>query len=371
MSVSVEEVTRPEQLREFIRLPWRIYRNDPNWVPPLLIEQKERFDPRRNPFYLHAKVRLFLAREGDRPVGRIAAIVNHNHNRFYNDRVGFFGFFEVMENYEAARLLLDRAKQSLAADGMEVIRGPMNFSTNEECGLLITGYDTPPYIMMTHNPPYYAPFLERYGFAKAKDLLAFQMKQIEITERAHKMAEWLEKKSSVRIRPFNLADFKAEIQRTKTVVNAAWEANWGFVPVTDEEFDHMAKQLRTIAQPDLVFLAEDGDKPVGFSLTLPNFNQVLARLNGRLFPFGLFKLLWFRRKITQVRVVLMGVTKDYRRHGLEWRFCYRTWSTMGKFGMTEGEMSWILEDNIPILRTIEAVGGKCHKIYRVYDCAIR
>jgi len=371
MSLSIIVVTRPRELSEFIRLPWRIYENNPNWVPPLLMEQRERFDCRRNPFYLHAKVQLFLARQSDIPVGRIAAIVNHNHNRFHNDRVGFFGFFEVVENYEVAHLLLDTAKQSLAADGMEIMRGPMNFSTNEECGLLISAYDAPPYVMMAYNPPYYAEFLERYGFVKAKDLLAFQMPLSDYTERVRKMVEHLEQRSAIRIRPFNLADFDAEVGRLKKAYNSAWEANWGFVPMTDEEFDHLAKQLRKVADPNLLLIAEDGDKPVGFALALPDFNQVLARLNGRLLPLGIFKLLWHQRRISRARVILLGVVKEYRRLGVDIRFCHRLRENALRRGITKAEMSWVLEDNTVMIRVIEAIGGKRYKTYRVYDYRIQ
>ncbi|MBM3334649.1 N-acetyltransferase [Candidatus Sumerlaeota bacterium] len=348
-------------------MPWRIYRSGPNWVPPLLIEEKERFNPRRNPFYRHARVCLFLARNGREAVGRIAAIVNHAHNRFYNDRVGFFGFFEVVENYEAASLLLDAARQWLAAEGMEVMRGPMNFSTNEECGLLISGYDRPPCIMMPYNPPYYVSFLERYGLAKAKDLLAFHFLTSEFTQRVRKMAAWAEKRSTVRIRPINLADFDEEVERVKQVYNSAWEANWGFVPMSDEELDHMARRLRRVADPNMILFAEDEGRPVGFALTLPDFNQVLIHLNGRLFPFGLIKALWYQRKITCARVILLGILKEYRQHGIDIRFQEKTCEAGVRRGITEAEMSWVLEDNTRMTHGIKYVGGKVYKTYRVYD----
>jgi hypothetical protein len=371
MGLSVEEVVQPKQRKEFIRLPWRIYRGDACWVPPLLIAEKERFDPRRNPFYQHSKVRLFLARDKGAPVGRIAAIVNHNHNRFHNDRVGFFGFFEAVEDYDVARLLFDTVRQSLAADGMDVMRGPTNFSINEECGLLVSAFDRPPFILMAYHPPYYADYLERYGFVKAKDLLAFQMPVSAFTDRVRAMVERMDQKSRITIRSANFAEFEAEVQRVKTIYNAAWEVNWGFVPITDEEFDHMAKDLKVIADPNLVLLAEDRGRPVGFALALPNFNQVLARLNGRLLPFGILKALWYRRKITQARVVLLGVLNEYRRLGIDIRFCHRLGRNALRRGITEAEMSWVLEDNTPMIRACEEIGGELSKTYRLYDCPIQ
>jgi hypothetical protein len=369
--VVIQPVISRGQRRAFIKLPWRIYRDDPHWVPPLISQLKETLDPHKNPFYDHADVQLFLADRGDIPVGRIAAVVNHAHNEFHDERTGFFGFFECVNDEQVSAKLLDAAREWLRQRGMTILRGPANFSSNDEWGLLVQGFDISPVLMMPYNPPYYPELLERCGLAKTKDLYAYRMRIEEgLPDRLRRMASRIEQRESLTIRPIEMKDFDNELKRIKAIYNNAWSKNWGFVPMTDAEFDHLAKQLKPLVVPELVLLAEVKGRPAGFSLTLPDYNQALKHLNGRLFPFGIFKLLWYSRKIDHPRILVMGVTHEYQRRGIDTVFYVRTWDAGKKRGYTWGEMSWILEDNEMMKRAMELMGGKVYKTYRIYEMSI-
>jgi|YNPBryantNP2012_1023418.scaffolds.fasta_scaffold14806_2 hypothetical protein len=365
--IVVEEVRSRGEREAFLRLPWAVYRGDPLWVPPLLMERKAFINPRKNPFFQHAEIAFFLARNEGRPVARVAAIVNHNHNSFHNERVGFFGLFECVEDYDAAKGVLDRAAAWLRERGMEVMRGPASFSTNEEVGLLVDGFDESPMILMPYNPRYYAEFMERYGFRKARDLYAYIRTAEDMPQRLYRIVEKAKERGKFRLRKLDFKDLKGEILRFKEVYNAAWEKNWGFVPMTDAEIDHMASELKQILDPDLVFFAEVNGRIVGFSLTLPDINQALKRVNGRLFPLGLFKLLYYSRKIDQVRVLILGVVEGYRKMGIDAALYLETFKEGVRKGMKRGEFSWILEDNQAMIGPLEAIGARRYKTYRVYD----
>jgi GNAT superfamily N-acetyltransferase len=369
--VRVRPVTAGGLRRTFIRLPWRIYRDDPHWVPPLIGQMKETFHPRKNPFYDHAEVQLFLADRGDRPVGRIAAVVNHVHNEFHDEQTGFFGFFECVNDQEVAGKLLDAARDWLRERGMKILRGPANFSSNDEWGLLVQGFDMSPVLMMPYNPPYYPELLECYGLAKVKDLYAYRMLIEEgLPDRLRRMAAKIEQKEGLTIRPIDMKNFDDELKRIKAIYNNAWSKNWGFVPMTEAEFDHLAKQLKPLVVPELVLFAEVDGQPAGFSLTLPDYNQALIHLNGRLFPFGILKLLWHSRRIDHPRILVMGVVHEYQRRGIDAVFYIRTWDEGKKRGYTWGEMSWILEDNEMMKRAMEMMGGRIYKTYRIYEMKI-
>jgi hypothetical protein len=369
--VQIQPVTSRGQLRTFIRLPWKIYRDDPHWVPPLIRQLKETFDSRKNPFYDHANVRLFLAQRGDRTVGRVAAVTNHAHNQFHEERTGFFGFFECVNDEVVAQKLLDAARDWLREQGLDTLRGPANFSSNDEWGMLIQGFDSSPVLMMPYNPPYYPELMEPFGLAKAKDLYAYRIsKEGGIPERLRRMAAKIEQKEGLTIRPIDMKDFANELNRIKEVYNNAWSKNWGFVPMTDAEFDHLAKQLKPLIIPELVLMAEVNGQPAGFSLTLPDYNQALKKVNGRLFPFGLFKLLWYSRKIDAARIMVMGVVHKYQKRGIDAIFYINTYDAGTARGYTWGEMSWVLEDNEMMNRAIEMLGGKIYKTYRIYEMEI-
>lgn len=377
MGIRVEPVASARDLDEFVKLPWRLYRDDPCWVPPLIREQKKLFDRQHHPFYAHGDVQPFLARDGQgRVVGRIAAIENQLHQQVHGDRVGFFGFYESENTPEVAAALLHAAECWLADRGLDVIRGPMNFSTNDEIGFLLDGFDTPPYLLMPHTHRYYLDLMERCGFYKVKDLYAYVVTE-EILEAAkselerwRRLAEQLKVKRKVVVRPARMDRFDEEVARLKEVYNQSWVANWGFVPFTDAEIDQMAKDFRDIVLPDLVLFAELEGRPIGVMLTLPDFNQVLKRMNGRLFPFGIFQFLWYRRKINRVRTLALGIVPEWRKRGIAPLLIVETMDRGLKMGYREAELSWVLEDNALMNNSIQSLGFVIHKRYRIFEKGI-
>jgi GNAT superfamily N-acetyltransferase len=358
-------------LQEFIKFPWQVYKNDSHWVPPLLVERKEFFDKNKNPFFHHADVVFYLAKRNGKTVGRIAGIVNYKHIETHQEKVGFFGCFECVQDYAVAKLLLDTVREWLKSKGMKIMRGPANFSSNEEWGLLMEGFDSPPTIMMTYNPPYYLKFMESYGMFKAKDLYAYYIDKNRLPpERVNRMAELIKKRENITIRTINMKDFQGEVDKIKQIYNLAWSKNWGFVPMTDEEFNHLAKSLKQVIDPHLVFIAEVDGKPAGFALALPDVNQALIRLNGRLFPFGILKLLWhtkIKNKINGVRIITMGVVHEFQKRGIDTVFYVEIFNVGVKRGYTWAEMSWVLEDNVLMNRVLEVLGATLYKKYRLYE----
>lgn len=332
----------------------------------------EFLDKRKNPFFKHSEADYFLAEKNGQPVGRIAAAKYTRHLETYHDNTGFFGFFECVNDQEVANALLDRAARWLADRDLTRMRGPMNLTINDECGLLVDGFHLPPVVMMTYNPPYYENLLTEYGFEKVQDLYAYRTVAPDpIPERLTRASRLIEKKHHVQIRNINMKDFGAEVDRIHQIHLEAWAENWGAVPLTRGEVRKIAKDLKLIIDPDLVFIVEANSKPVGVMVTVPDVNQALKYANGRLFPLGLFKILWHRRHIDAVRVFIMGVLKEYRRQGLDAAMYYKTLEAGLKKGYRWGELSWILESNIPMRRVLERVGSEIYKTYRIYDKAIR
>lgn len=368
-AVEVRPVRGPGELNRFIRFPWRIYAGDPAWVPPLIADMKMVLDRQKHPFHRHAEVEYFLAWRGGEPVGRIAAAINHLHNEFHEERTGVFGFFETVADEAVAEALLKAAEDWLRDRGMDRIRGPFSFSTNEEAplGLLVEGFETPPMVMMGHAPSYYARLIEASGYVKEKDLLAYYIDDQKPPERLVRGVERLQRAEGIRVRPLSMSRFRDEVRIIKEIYNSAWERNWGFVPMTDEEFAHLAKQLRPIVDPNLCLIAEVDGEPVGFALALPDFNQVLRRLNGRLFPVGLLKLLWYRRKIDGLRVLTLGLKPGYRRKGLDAMMYLRIFEAGTRAGYVRAECSWILEDNWEMRRGLERLGARVYKTYRIFE----
>lgn len=372
--LKIESPQTKAELMEFIKLPWQIYRNDAHWVPPLIVERKGFLDREENPFFKHADVVLYLARRNGQTVGRIAGIVNHNHVEYHQEKAGFFGLFECVKDQEVARALLDEVREWLKSKGMEIMRGPANFSSNEDWGFLLEGFDSRPVIMMPYNPPYYLELVKSYGLIKAKDLYAYFIDEtLPTPPRVVRMAENIKRKEEITVRSLDLKRFDQEVQGIKQMYNSAWSKNWGFIPMTDEEFDHLAKSLKQIVDPHMVFIAEVDGKPAGFSLALPDFNQVLARLNGRLFPIGIIKLLWhakIKRKIDGVRIITMGVVPEFQKRGIDTVFYLETYNVGVKRGYRWAEMSWILEDNTLMNRMLKLLGAKLYKKYRVCEMTI-
>lgn len=372
--VSIRPVESRRDLETFLRLPWSIYDGRyPHWVPPLLSEERKRLDPRRHPFFEHGAAAYFLALRSGQAVGRIAAIENRAHNEFHGDRVGFFGFFESADDPAVARALVETAAEWCRARGLGVLRGPANFSSNESCGLLIHGFDDPPAVLMPYNPPYYARLLEPLGFVKAKDLLAYRVtRETFPLERLSAAVNRVLSRvgERVRVRTLDMKRFDDEVLLVRDIYNAAWERNWGFVPMTEAEIRHLARELKPVIEPDLVFIGYVDGEPAGFALALPDVNQAIRHARGRLWPLGLVKILWHMRKIRRIRIITLGLKPEHRRTGLDGLFYRQIFLNGAAKGYTTAESSWILEDNLPIRQALEKIGFEVSKTYRLYDLAI-
>jgi hypothetical protein len=370
-TIEVVEVETSSQLDEFIEYPYRLYRDCKQYVFPLKIERKEFFDQEHNPFYKTAKVRLFLAMRDGRVCGRIATCVNYTHNDFHHEKTGFFGFFDTPDDYEVASRLLKVAMITLKKEGMEKMRGPMNFSTNHEIGFLVEGFDLPPTVMMPYNYPYQTRLAEKFGLKKVMDLLGFLItKETPIPERIEKVVDRIERRSGITVRSLNEKDFEGDVQRMLTVYNQAWAHNWGFVPMDEAEFFQTVKNMKQIYDPKLVFIAEHQGKPVAFSVALPDINQALIHLKGRLLPFGLLKLLWhtkISKKVTGVRMITMGVIPEFHKRGVDMMFFVNTHKKGIERGYKWAELSWILETNELMCRAAEDMGAKPYKKYRIME----
>lgn len=364
-------VTTRKDWTRFVKFPYRHYRNDPNWVPPLLLDQKELLDFNKHPFWKHAEGQYFLAEKNGTLVGRIAALIDRKHLEFHNEQIGFFGFFESINDTQVAFALLDAAKGWLKERNMPRMRGPLNPSQNEECGLLIDAFDSPPLIMMTYNPPYYVDLIESYGLKKAMDLYAYEVDGThDPPEKLVRVAEEVRKKHNLTVRPINMKQYKKDTEKVWEVYNQAWSKNWGFVPFTREEFEHLAKNMKSAIVPEIALIAEMEGKPVGFGITLPDVNQALIKLTGRLLPFGIFKLLYHMKKINRVRIIILGVIHEHQRKGIDAILFLDTWKNAVKNGYTHGEMSWILETNKMMNRAARMLTGKIYKTYRLYEMKV-
>ncbi|HDQ00205.1 MAG TPA: N-acetyltransferase [bacterium] len=367
--IEIFHATSKQDLKKLVKFPWKIYQHDPCWVPPLIRQQLDNVNKNKHPFFEHSEVDFFLATRNNKLVGTVAAILNNRHNQFHQENVGFFGFFETINDYQVAEKLLDTAMEWGKQKNLHAIRGPENYSQNEICGLLVDGFNYPPVILMGHNPPYYQTFIEQYGFVKAMDLWAYYLdaETMKMSDRVIKVVNRIKQRSQFTFRKINKKDIKNEIERVKQIYNKAWEMNWGFVPLTDHEIDHIAKELVQIIDEDVVYFAELNGKPVGFSLSCPDINQALIKINGRLFPFGLFKLLYHIRKINRLRVIIMGVLPEYRNHGIDLVFYVDTYQNGIKKGYNWGEFSWILENNDAMNTALQNIGAKIYKTYRIYE----
>jgi hypothetical protein len=372
MSVTVTPVSGRRDLDAFIKLPFRLYRDNPNWVPPLLYLERKRFSPKTNPFLQHADAQLFLARRNGQVVGRISAQVDHEHNRFHEERTGFFGFFESVDDSEAAQALLETAEGWLRGQGMEAIRGPLSFSINQEVGLLVEGFDMPPMIMMAYSRPYYGRLIEGAGFHKATDLYAWRYDTETVPPKARRAVEELRQRPEITIRSCDIRRFDEEIATLLDVFNSTWSENWGFVPVTPAEARHFAVDLRQIADMNLIIIVEVAGQPAGVALAAPNINEAIHDLNGHLFPFGWAKLLW-RLKVRGLktgRLMIFGVKKEYRTRrylAMAYLLCDEVYRAARDGGYRWAEFSWTLEDNTAVSTMIRNVGCHLYKTYRIYE----
>jgi len=344
-------------------------------VPPLLRLQDELFSPKKNAFFQHADVQLFLARRGAVVVGRVSAHIDHEHNRYHDERTGFFGFFEAENNPAVAGLLLGSAESWLGERGMERVRGPMNFSINGEIGFLVEGFDSPPVVLMTYTPEYYLGLVEACGYAKAKDLYAWRWTTQRVPDGPARMVAELRSRPEVRVRRVDMKRFAAEVRTILDLYNDSFRANWGFVPATEAEAEQMARDLKLIVDTRVMPFVEVDGEPVGVALAVPNLNEAIRDLNGRLFPFGFLKLLWRLkvRRPTSGRLVILGVRKEYRTRryaGLAYLLCDEIRRGAVESGFEWAEFSWTLEDNNLINNLIEKIGAERYKTYRLYEKAL-
>lgn len=364
--VDVIEVSSKKDLDDFITLPSIIYSQDPLYVPPLIKEMKELFSL-KNPFFLHATARYFIARKNGKHAGRIIAVINKRHNEFHKENTGFFSFFESINDQGIASSLLDTVARILKQEGMNILRGPMNFSTNEECGVLIEGFNQPPLLMTPYNPPYYRDLMEGAGMNKAKDLYAYIYAVPEnLPEKILRVASIAEKRG-IHVRPINKKKFQEEMLIFKDVYTSAWEKNWGFIPPTNEEIIVMGNRLKTIVVPDLTLIAEKNNEPVGFMGLLPDFFSVLKHMNGKVNPITIAKALYYSRKIKDLRLLLLGIKAEYRNKGVDALIFREGFKGVRKGGYRRVEFSWILEDNIAVQRIVEMFGATLYKKYRIYE----
>lgn len=356
--------------KDFIQVPWNLYGGLPHWVPPLRLGLAELFDP-KHPFFKTSKMKAWVAYDqAHRPVARIVAIHNPVSQNFHQNKTGFFGFFECPEDQELANQLLKLASHYLKNNECDRIQGPVNPSTNYECGLLVKGFDDPAQIMMTYNPPYYKNLLENFGLEKAMDLLAYNYPmQYKLPEVILKIAERTKSKEKITYRCVDKSRWDQEVELMLSIYNDAWEKNWGFIPMTEEEFKNMANELKMVADPELILFAEVEGKPVAFIVCLPDFNQIFHNIpNGKLLPTGLFKLLFGKKKINRVRAITMGVKKDYRRLGLETLLYVEVKKAIAaKKRFDHVEMSWILEDNLNMNKPLIKMGATAYKTYRIFE----
>jgi GNAT superfamily N-acetyltransferase len=370
MGLDVRPVASKRDLTTFIKLPWRLYRNEPNWVPPLVFERRQFLDRRRNPWFEHGEAQYFLAWRDGRAVGRITAQVDRHFNAFQGNEWGLFGFFECEDDPEAAAALLDAAEAWLRARGRDRMVGPMDFTMNDECGLLVEGHERPPIILTPWTHRHYPALLEGAGMAKAMDTLMWELR-IQGRDRVHpaiwRMAEAVGSKHGITVRPMRKKDIEAEIDRFLEVYNAAWERNWGFSPLTEAEVRHYAKTLKPLLDENWAFIAEKDGETVGAALSIPDYNQVLKHMRGRLLPFGWLTFLRRRKAIDRVRVFALGVKREWQHTGVAARFYQLHFDSAERTPQTYGEMGWILETNTSMNRAMEGMGGRVVRRYRLYE----
>ena len=367
--IQIKTVNPKKDIKLFIDFPHELYKDNPNYVPELFIAQRDLLT--KHPFLKNAEFVLFLAYQDNKIVGRIAAILNNNHNAFNHSNEGFFGFFDVIDDLEVAKALFDEAEKWLKTKKVDTIVGPVNPNTNETCALLIKGFDTPPVAMMPYNFPYYQTLIESLGYHKQTDLLAYIIETKDFDDKPIRLMESFEKRlngKGITIRKVNLKDFDNEVENLRKVYNAAWDKNLGFVPMTDEEFRYMAKDLKLVIDTDFCLVAEKDGHPVAFSLCIPDINQVQIKVKrGRLLPTGILKLLFGRKKINTVRVVALGVTEPFRKMGIEAIFYGNIIKTGIKKGYKQAEASWILEDNLMMNKAMQNIHGRAYKTYRIFE----
>lgn len=367
--IKITEAKIKSDLNIFIKFPLSLYKNDGFYIPQLTMDMKTHFG-KKNPFLKQADVKFFLALKDGKVAGRIASIINPDHIKIHDEKAGFFGFFECINDRAVSDALLNKVCDELKSQGMEIMRGPMNFSTNEECGFLIEGFDVSPMLMMPYNPPYYNDLMADFGMLKSKDLHAYIYDtQEELPEKVLRVAALAERKG-ITVRPIDKRNFMADMKIFQDVYNSAWRNNWGFIPLADDEVLYSSKRLKPIAVPELTLIAEKNGEPVGFLGLIPDYNFVLRKMKGRLNPVTILKALYYSKKITDLRLLLYGIKPEYRNRGVDALLFKEGHKNIIKGGYKRIEFSWILEDNIQVIRICEMFSARLYKRYRIYEMAI-
>ncbi|MFP8487789.1 GNAT family N-acetyltransferase [Gracilimonas sp. Q87] len=369
-SSGVTVVSTTNERKRFLEFIYRFYQDAEHWVPPLRMDQKKLINTDKNPFFHNAEIELFIAEKDGEDVGRIAAIIDHRFNEFHNSKTGHFGFFECIDDQHTANLMFRVASDWLRDRGMNKVIGPASPSMMDTIGVLIDGFDKDPYVLMPYNYDYYDELIKSAGFEKEMDLYAYIVDTETVSmDRINRAMNIVKHRlPDIKIRPIDLKNLRSEIKIIRDIFNQAWEKNWGFIPLSEAEFDAIAKDLKLIIDTDFAHIAEMNGRPVGFSIGIPNINEILKTMNGNLFPFGIFKLLWNKRKLNTLRTALMGVVPEHQGKGIDALLHHRSIQNGLKGeNKTESEMSWVLESNPEMIRVAERIGGKLDKTYRMYS----
>ena len=368
MVFSVKKVKTPAEKQLFIRMPWKVYDKSSLWVPPLISERIKFLNPAVNPFFKKCEVDLFLViSESKEVVGRIALIINHVHNKKFSEKIGFFGMFETIDNREVSGSLFNMSTVWCREKNLNKLVGPISLSTNHECGLLVDGFDSPPVIGIPYNPPYYSDIFDDLKFNKAKDLVSLRLDITQVPEYLELAMSRLNRKQRFSVRPIRLNRCDEEIDLIWDIYNDAWIDNWGFVPMSKEEFRYAACEMKRFIEPEYCFISEVGGEPAGFSITLPDINEILKTINGRLFPLGWANFLWNKNNIKVYRVIALGVKKKYRRLGIDAALYYETYNRFLKNKIKWCDISWVLEDNKSMIAPMLRLGGIIYKRHRIYE----
>jgi GNAT superfamily N-acetyltransferase len=372
--IVIKKIETGAELNQFINFPHELYKEDPIYVPMLQMAARELLSKKKNPFFLHSEADNFIAYKNGKVVGRISAVRNNNYNKFHGSNVGFWGFYDVIDDFDVSKALFDTVVEWNKKHGFESIIGPVNYTTNDSAAVLVDGFNLPPMIEMTYNKPYYAEHIEKYGFKNEMDLNAFMITRTKVSERTLRLSDLISQrlnKRGITIRCINMKDFTNEVKKIKDVYNKAWEKNWGFVPATDEEFDVLAKNFKTIINPAMVLIAEHEGKFVGFSMAAPNVHEITINFkNGKLFPFNVFKLLMKKNKTRYFRIITLGVIEKYRRSGIAEAFYSYYINFAEEKNYIGAEASWILANNAEMNNGIERLNGEKYKTYRIYSIMI-
>jgi len=371
-NISVKKVSTKSELNNFIKFPWKIYKGNPYWVPPLLMEQKVLLNKEKNPFFKAAEADYFLAYRNNEIVGRIAAIKNDIHLKYHNDESGQFGFFESIDDQEVANALFDTARSWMKEKGLKYVKGPANPSSNDIYGMLIEGFDDSPRLLMPYNPEYYLKLCENYGMRKGKDLYAWKIvnERLMESEKLRRGQELVRKRYNLKISQLDMKNFAKELEKFKYVYNKAWAPNWGFVPMTGEQIDAMAKDMKPLAEPSLVLFGEIEGKLVGAALVMLDYNFIFKQMNGKLFPFNFIKLFTQKKKIKWARILTLGIIPEYQKKGLDTIFYWEIVNRAAEIGIRLGEASWVLEDNDMMNRGLELMNAHRYKTYRIWEVAV-